>query len=70
MCVCFFFCMKADQVDAEQGQVNLGIMAGERRAALAKVAELSEQKRVLVSPHFVLSFKKTIFRMMWNSYRQ
>lgn len=35
-------------MDAEQGQVNLGIMAGERRAALAKVAELTEQKRVLV----------------------
>eukprot|EP00752_Nemacystus_decipiens_P003650 g3364.t1 len=35
-------------VDAEQGQVNLGIMAGERRAALAKAAELSEQKRLLV----------------------
>lgn len=35
-------------VNAEQGQVNLGIMAGERRAALAKAAELMEQKRVLV----------------------
>lgn len=37
-------------VDVEQGQVNLGIMAGERRAAVAKAAELSEQKRLLVSP--------------------
>ncbi|CAN0050526.1 unnamed protein product, partial [Pylaiella littoralis] len=35
-------------VDADQGQVNLGIMAGERRSAVAKAAELSEQKRLLV----------------------
>ena len=32
--------------------MNLGIMAGERRAALAKAAELSEQKRLLVRPLF------------------
>ena len=46
-----YFCLhcvfKAAVVDVEQGQVNLGIMAGERRAALAKVAELLEQKRHL-----------------------
>ena len=44
--LCYAF--KAAVVDVEQGQVNLGIMAGERRAALAKVAELLEQKRLLV----------------------
>lgn len=36
-------------MDAEQSQMNLGIMAGERRAALAKAAELADQKRLLVS---------------------
>ncbi|CBN79560.1 conserved unknown protein [Ectocarpus siliculosus] len=40
--------LEAIMVDVEQGQVNLGIMAGERRAAAAKAAELSEQKRLLV----------------------
>ncbi|CAM9310440.1 unnamed protein product [Ectocarpus sp. 13 AM-2016] len=40
--------LEAIMVDVEQGQVNLGIMAGERRAAVAKAAELSEQKRLLV----------------------
>lgn len=39
---------KTALVDADQGQVNLGIMAGERRSAVAKAAELSEQKRLLV----------------------
>ena len=32
----------------QQGQVNLGIMAGERRVALVKVAELLEQTRLMV----------------------
>lgn len=42
--------------------MNLGIMAGERRAALAKAAELSEQKRLLVGASLVLILLQLVRR--------